>query len=160
MKNFCKNLVAMLAVLLLFSFSNETQAQTFNYLKATNIFEFTKNPGTGKVLTSNASGRASWQDVSSTSIVSAVSRTQPASGDTVSLVVNTYNIIDAATSLNQIVFRLPSSPSNGAFVEIKTVNALDTITYINGSISAGILDELQTVPYLKAVYSASDSTWY
>jgi len=83
----------------------------------------------------------------------------PATGGTVNLVANQYNIINPAGALVALTVNLPSSPVNNDVVYIKYTQAITTVTYGNGTVVDGI-----TAPtaggLVVLTYDSGTTSWY
>jgi len=120
-----------------------------------NVTDFTianLTAGSGINIT-NASG--------SITVAASVSHTifTPATGGTVNLVNNQYNIVNPSGALATLTVNFPSSPANNDRVEIKFTQAITAITYSNGTVVDGI-----TAPtaggYYKYTYDSGTTSWY
>jgi hypothetical protein len=152
MKNIIKSLFAVL--LLVVGFSTIATAQ--RNVKVTESFQYSKSPANGSVLVSDATGKATWGNATNT----AARRYTPATRDTITPAKGTYSILKPSGTIGRVYLRLPSSPRNGDFIEIKTTAAIDTVSYLNGTRGASLKNALSATDYQKAVYSSVDSTWY
>lgn len=83
----------------------------------------------------------------------------PATGGTVNLVANNYNIINPSGALATLTVNLPSSPVNNDVVYIKYTQAVTAVTYGNGTVVDGI-----TAPtaggLVTLVYDSGTTSWY
>lgn len=83
----------------------------------------------------------------------------PATGGTVNLSVNQYNIINPSGAIATLTVNLPSSPNNNDVVYIKYTQAVTSVTYGNGTVIDGI-----TAPtaggLVVLTYDAGTSSWY
>lgn len=75
----------------------------------------------------------------------------PLTGETVTIINNSLNIIHPSTSLSTLNIYMPVSPVNGDCVKIKFTNSVETVTYLNGTVVCGntapIADTLVTLTY-------------
>lgn len=83
----------------------------------------------------------------------------PATGNTVNLVNNQYNIINPAGALLAVTLNLPTTPANNDVVYIKYTQTITTVTYANGTVVDGI-----TAPsaggLVVLVYDSGSTSWY
>jgi len=83
----------------------------------------------------------------------------PATGGTVNLVANQYNIINPSGTIATLTVNLPSSPNNNDVVYIKYTQAVTTVTYGNGTVVDGI-----TTPsaggLVVLTFDSGTSSWY
>lgn len=83
----------------------------------------------------------------------------PATGGTVALVNNQYNIINPTGALLTLTVNLPSSPANNDCVYIKFTQNVTTVTYGNGTVVDGI-----TAPTAGGLtvltYDSGTTSWY
>ena len=84
----------------------------------------------------------------------------PSTGGSVTMTANQYNIINPAGGIATLTITLPSSASNGDFIEIKITQSIAAITwttlqpYINPPTST------TGSTYIKLVYDAGTTSWY
>lgn len=142
--------------------------------------------GANKVLTSDASGNASWQSTSSlvgptgatgaTGSAGATGATglqgptgssstghniqSVAGGGTITMTNNNYNVVNPTGLAPAITINLPASPADNDKIEIKFTAAC-TVTYNAGgnSIADGIASPVLGM-LTKYVYDAGTNTWY
>lgn len=83
----------------------------------------------------------------------------PATGGTVNLVANNYNIINPSGAIATLTVNLPSSPTNNDLVYIKFTQTVTTVTYGNGTVVDGI-----TAPVAGGLviltYDSGTNSWY
>lgn len=116
------------------------------------------NYGTsGQVLTSNGNSYPTWQAAGKDPIAYFT----PVTTNTITLTNNAYNIVDPAGTIALLTINLPSSPSDGDFVEIKFTQIITAITFTNGTLGgAETLTAAAVNDYRKYVYRAASSKWY
>lgn len=116
------------------------------------------NYGTsGQVLTSNGNSYPTWQAAGKDPIAYFT----PVTTNTITLTNNAYNIIDPAGTIALLTINLPSSPSDGDFVEIKFTQIITAITFTNGTLGgAETLTAAAISDYRKYVYRTASSKWY
>lgn len=85
--------------------------------------------------------------------------TTPATGGTVNLVNNQYNIINPSGTIATLTVNLPSSPADNDRVEIKYTQAVTTVTYGNGTVVDGIASPISG-QLVVLVYDSSAGKWY
>ncbi len=131
---------------------DDTQLLTFNgTLKFVN-----GNQGLGKVLVSDANGLLNY-GIAKTPYTSFA----PATGNTIILLKNTYNIINPGAGLSALTIQFPGSPADGDFVEFKITQAITTITYSGGSfISANMNNSNGAGFWIKYIYNSNTGYWY
>lgn len=118
----------------------------------------TGNEGLGKVLTSDASGNATWQ--ASGELLHTIST--PTTASTVTLTNNYINIISPAGTIASLTITFPNSPSNNDFVEVTFDQIITTITYTAGTGGATIKGQINGVVggQKRWDYDAGTNTWY
>lgn len=113
--------------------------------------------GTGKVLTSDANGNATWQPGDGLFAVDSVATT----GDTVDLAANTYTAIIASGAITDLVLRFPASPSNGDVVVAKFDFAVTTLTSDGqGKTVFGFPSSTALGQHREWRYNATTGAWY
>jgi hypothetical protein len=148
-----------------FQIGDSFQHQTFRYVDG--------NEGSGKVLTSDASGNASWRAVSITGLADSTSYFTPGAtvaiapgdsiilSDTVAVAPYKYNIIDSTGALSNLTISLPSSPVEGEWVEVKLAQSGVLVHYLNGTVANSAPTYIQPSNlYIRLVFRASKNTWY
>jgi len=83
----------------------------------------------------------------------------PATGGTVSLINNNYNIINPSGAILALTVNFPSSPLDGDVVEGKFTKPVTTVTYTGGTVSDGVVSPVLGM-YFKYVFDNASSTWY
>lgn len=83
----------------------------------------------------------------------------PATGGTVNLVVNKYNIVNPSGTIATLTVNLPSSPHDNDVVYIKYTQSVTTVTYGNGTVADGITSPVAG-GMVTLVYDSGTSTWY
>lgn len=117
----------------------------------------------GKNLTSTGIGTSSQGIAGDGSLYSLNSKPHtiftPATGGTVTLINNQYNIVNPAGTLVALTVTLPSSPSNNDCVFIKYTQSVTTVTYSGGTVVDGI-----TAPtaggLVVLTYDSGTTSWY
>lgn len=113
--------------------------------------------GTGKVLTSDASGNATWQGSDGDFVIDSVATT----GDTTDLAANTYTAIIASGAITDLVLRFPASPSNGDVVVAKFDFAVTTLTSDGqGKTIYGFPSSTALGQHREWRYNATTGAWY
>jgi hypothetical protein len=148
-----------------FQIGDSFQHQTFRYVDG--------NEGSGKVLTSDASGNASWRAVSITGLADSTSYFTPGAtvaiapgdsiilSDTVAVAPYKYNIIDSTGALSNLTISLPSSPVEGEWVEVKLAQSGVLVHYLNGTVANSAPTYIQPSNlYIRLVFRASKNIWY
>lgn len=83
----------------------------------------------------------------------------PATGGTVTLLNNQYNIVNPSGALATLTVNLPSSPNNNDVVYIKYTQAVTAVTYGNGTVVDGI-----TAPtaggLVTLTFDGGSNSWY
>ena len=82
----------------------------------------------------------------------------PATGGTVNLIANNYNIINPSGAIATLTVNLPSSPVNNDIVYIKYTQAVTTVTYANGTVVDGITSPTAG-GLVTLVYDQSNNSW-
>lgn len=83
----------------------------------------------------------------------------PATGGTITLINNNWNIVAPTGPLVALTITLPSSPSDGDRVAIKFTQAITTVTYTGGTVVDGLTSPAAS-NLSQLVYKSSTSSWY
>ncbi len=116
------------------------------------------NQGSGKVLTSDASGNATWQYPPSPPVTVFT----PTVGETVTVLNKSVNIIYPSGTIATLTLQFPDSPSDGDYVDITFDQIVTSTTYNSGTGGATINGQINGVVggQKRFYYVGGTNAWY